>query len=140
MLELLKIIHFLSFSVAIGAGVANQITGLKLAGVAPEAMPKVGALRLSLGKVTTHGLILLWLTGTALIALTHGAAVFQNLAFLAKFAVVLILTIISVMANLTIAQARNTGTPPDAVRMKKLGIAGLSMAILALILAVIAFS
>jgi hypothetical protein len=140
MSEFLKIIHFLSFSVAIGAGVSNQILGIRMVGFAPDAMPKIGAIRLALGKATTYGLILLWITGLLLISTTSGMAILQNTGFLYKMVAVLILTAVSIMANMTIAQARKTGTPPDAARMKRLGISGLALAVVTLILAVLAFS
>jgi len=139
MLELLKIIHFLSFSVAIGAGVANIMAGRRLVPLPPEAMPKAGAYRLALGKVTTIGLALLWLTGIGLILMTS-TSLFSNGLFLLKLLVVLALTAVSVLANLTIINARKAGASPDAQRMKLLGHVGPALAVLALILAVLAFT
>ncbi|MGB5558531.1 MAG: hypothetical protein WBN04_11025 [Paracoccaceae bacterium] len=139
MLELLKIIHFLSFSAAIGAGIANIMAGRRLLPLPAEAMPKAVAYRLALGKVTTIGLAFLWLTGIWLIALA-GAPVFANGWFLLKLIAVIGLSAISIMANLTIINARKARTPPDAQRMKLLGHAGPAVAVLALILAVLAFS
>lgn len=52
----------------------------------------------------------------------------------------LILTAISIMANITISKARAAKAPPDAELMRKLGLAGLSFAVLTLILAVLAFT
>lgn len=140
MSELLIVIHFLSFSVAIGAGVANLALGARLTGFPPSAMPAIGGFRLFLGKLSTVGLILLWLTGITLIASTKGMAVFENAAFLWKLAAVIVLTGFSIMANMTVAQAKKAGGPPDANRMKRLGIGSQAMAILALILAVVAFN
>ena len=139
MQELLKIIHFLSFSVAIGAGAANIVAGRQLLSMPAEVMPKIGAYRMTLGKITTIGLGLLWITGIWLVFLL-GGSVFSNGWFLLKLAVVVLLTVISVKANFTIINARKAGTPPDAERMKMLGQAGLAVAVLALILAVLAFS
>ena len=139
MLELLKIIHFLSFSAAIGVGLANIMAGRRLLPLPVEAMPKAGAYRMALGKVTTVCLALLWLSGIGLIAMV-GTEVFSNGLFLLKLAVVVVLTVISTIANLTIINARKAGAPPDAARMKRLGHAGPGVAILALILAVLAFN
>lgn len=139
MVELLKVIHFLSFSVAIGAGVANLTLGARLASFPPEAMPTLGGFRLFLGKLSTIGLVLLWITGILIIATTNGAAAFDNTSFLLKLAAVILLTGFSILANLTVAQAKKAGTPPDATRMKHLGMGSQAMAILAVILAVIAF-
>lgn len=139
MLELVKIIHFLSFSAAIGAGLANVMAGYRLMSLPPEAMPRIGAFRLRLGLIATIGLGLLWLTGLWLIAL-EGSSVLSNGLFLLKLLVVIALTAVSVLANMTILKARRAGTPPDAARMKLLGHAGPALAVLALILAVLAFN
>ena len=139
MVELLKIIHFLSFSVAIGAGVANLTLGARLASFPPEVMPTLGGFRLFLGKLSTIGLILLWVTGLLMIAATNGAVTLDSVAFLLKLAAVMVLTGFSVLANLTVAQAKKAGTPPDATRMKNLAVGSQAMAVLAVILAVVAF-
>lgn len=140
MLELLKIIHFLSFAVAIGAGVANLSLGARMATFPPQAMPPLGGFRLFLGQLSTIGLVLLWLTGLSLIAATSGAGALANPAFLLKLVAVIVLTVFSVMANLTVLQAKKAGTPPDATRMKRLGMGSQAMAVLALAFAVIAFN
>lgn len=139
MVELLKIIHFLSFSVAIGAGVANLTLGARLASFPSEAMPPLGGFRLFLGKLSTIGLVLLWITGILMVAATNGTSTFESPTFLLKIAAVIVLTIFSIMANLTVSQAKKAGTPPDASRMKQLGIGSQAMAVLAIILAVFAF-
>lgn len=140
MLELLKAIHFLSFSVAIGAGISNLALGARLSAFPPQAMPPLGGFRLLLGKLSTIGLILLWLTGIWMVAVTAGMGIPENQIFLWKLAAVIVLTVFSIAANLTVAKARKTGMPPDAQRMKRLGFGSQAMAILALILAVIAFN
>jgi len=139
-LELLKAIHFLSFSIAIGAGVSNLFLGARLAAFPPQAMPALGGYRLLLGKLSTLGLILLWLTGISMVAATGGMGVLDNQAFLWKLAAVVVLTVLSVAANLTVFKAKKAGRPPDANRMKHLGVGSQAMAILALILAVAAFN
>ena len=140
MLELMRIVHFLSFSVAIGAGVSNLALGARMSGFPPQAMPQIGGYRLFLGNLSTICLILLWLTGIALIAATAGSGVFANAAFLWKLAAVLALTGLSITANLTIIRAKKSGVPPDASRMRLLGFASLTMAGVALLLAVLAFA
>jgi len=139
-LELLKAVHFLSFSIAIGAGVSNLFLGARLAGFPPQAKSALGGFRLLLGKLSTIGLILLWLTGIGMIAATGGIEVFDNTAFLWKLAAVIVLTFFSIIANVMVAQAKKAGAPPDAKRMKQLGFGSQAMAILALILAIVAFA
>lgn len=139
MLVLLKAIHFLSFTVAIGAGISNLLLGARLTVFPPQAMPPLVGFRLFLGKLSTIGLILLWLTGIWMVTATHGFGVFENSAILLKLAFVVVLTILSIVANMTVAKAKKLGTPPDASRMKRLGFGSQAMAILALILAIVAF-
>lgn len=140
MLEFLKIIHFLSFSVAIGAGVANIIVGLRIGTLPPAALPQIGAIRLSFGKASTIGLILLWISG---IAMVFGAGVgetFSNFTFLIKLAAVLQLSYISVLANLALARARAAGRPPNAGWMTILGKSATVTAAVTVMLAVVAFN
>jgi hypothetical protein len=139
MLELLKIIHFLSFSVAIGAGLANMIVGMRMADMPPAVLPQIGALRLSFGKTSTIGLGLLWLTGITMV-LTAPVDPLGDTMFRLKLVAVVLLTLASVLANMTVVKARAVGAPPDAKRMKTLGQASLAMAVLALILAILAFT
>jgi len=92
------------------------------------------------GKLSTAGLVFLWLTGLRMIAAKSGTSVFERQAFLWKLAAMVLLAVFSIFANLTVSQAKKAGTPPDAVRMKRLGIGSQSMAVLAMIFAVTAFS
>jgi hypothetical protein len=102
-------------------------------------MPTLGEFRLFLGKLSTIGLVLLWLTGLSMIAATSGTNALSSPAFLLKLAAVIVLTVFSIMANMTVAQAKKAGTAPDAIRMKRLGLGSQAMAVLALIFAVAAF-
>jgi len=140
MFHTLLIVHFLSFSAAIGAGLANMAASIKLNAMPPEALPSIAGFRMTLGKLSTVGLILLWLTGIGLVAQTHGWAVFSNMMFLLKLLAVIGLTVLSVMANMAVMQARKSGTPPDMEKMKRLGMGSQALAVLALIFAVFAFS
>ncbi len=140
MWEILKTVHYLSFSVAIGAGVSNLVLGARLVGFPPEAMPPLGGFRLLLGKLSTIGLALLWLTGISMVASAPDMNYLENPAFLWKLAAVVVLTLFSIAANVTVAQAKKAGGPPDANRMKQFGFGSQAMAILAVLLAVVAFT
>lgn len=140
MLELLKIIHFLSFAAGIGAGLANMVSAAYLHALPAEAAPKALAFRLALSKISTVGLILLWLTGLTLIWIEHGTEILLSTAFLWKMAAVLALTAILIAINLNISRARASGTPPDPEKMKRLGLSAQVASITALCLAVVAFS
>lgn len=140
MFELMKLVHFLGLIAGIGGGAANLLAGRVMAGQAPENRAGLAAFRPLLAKTSTYGLVLLWLSGITLLNMTMVVALFENPVFIWKMVAVVVLTLISVTANLTMIRARKSGNPPDAQLMKKLGIWGQVFAILALILAVIAFN
>jgi len=140
MLELLKFVHFFGLIIGIGGGIANAVAAKRLALVPPEARPIIGMYRESLGKLSTAGLILLWLSGLAMVALYRGSGIFSDPTFSLKMAAVVVLTGFSVAANMTVAQAKKAGGPPDAQRMKMISMGALTFGVLALLLAVIQFS
>lgn len=140
MLEILKFIHFVGMAVGIGGGLANLLAGMGLASVPPEARPLVGAFRANLGKLATGGLVLLWLTGLTLIWQSEAASLWTNPTFQLKLVAVIILSGLSVIANLAAIRAKRTGTPPDAQRMKKLGVASQLAVWVAVLFAVVTFN
>jgi len=140
MFETLKIIHFLGLILAFAGGIGNMVAGMKLSSIPSESARAVGMFRLTMGKFSTLGLILLWITGIAMVSLTSGWAVFADLTFVLKFAAVLVVTGFSIAANITVARASKAATPPDAARMNMIGQGAMTFAFVATILAVIAFS
>ncbi len=140
MLELLKIIHFIGIIMGIGAGMANMLAGRGLAGVPRDAMPIVGRFRQGLGKMSTLGLILLWISGIILVKTQGGADIIAVPAFKLKLAAVVVLTGFSIAANYTVFQAKRAGSPPDAERMKKISLGAMIFGLLALAMAVFAFT
>ncbi|WP_204113085.1 hypothetical protein [Shimia biformata] len=140
MLLLLKLVHFLAFSIAVGASLANVIAGKRLAPLMPEGAASVIPFRARLGQIATICLIALWLSGLALVATTHGAGLWSNGWFLLKIALVLALTAVSAILNLAAIKANKTGTPPDPQRMMKLGVAGHALALSIVVAAVVTFA
>ena len=140
MFEALKIIHFLGLAAGIGAGLANMVAAMKLGAVPAEARPMVGGYRITLGQISTIGLILLWITGIWMVAAYMDPAIKGNLVFQLKIVAVIGLTIMAVLSNLTVAKARKAGTPPDPQRMKMLGMISMVFSLSALILAVAVFN
>lgn len=140
MLELLIFVHFFGLIIGIGGGVANAMAAKRLATVPPEARPMVGMYRESLGKLSTGGLILLWLSGIVMVAIYRGSGIFSDPMFAFKMIAVVVLTGFSVAANMTVAQAKKAGGPPDAQRMKMISMGALTFGLLALLLAVMTFS
>jgi uncharacterized membrane protein len=140
MFETLKIFHLLGLILAFAGGIGNMFAGMKLSAIPPEGARAVGGFRISLGKLSTMGLILLWLTGVWMVATNGGWSVFDDLTFVLKFAAVLVVTGFSIAANITVARARKAATPPDAARMKMIGQGAMLFALVAMILAVITFA
>ena len=141
MLEILKIIHFFGLIMGIGGGMANAMAAKRLVGMPGEAMPTIGAFREALGKLSTLGLILVWLSGIAMIwGYRGGLKVFDDTTFTLKIAAVVVLTVFAIYGNMTVAKAKKAGTPPDAGKMRTVSMGALTFGTLALILAVVNFT
>jgi uncharacterized membrane protein len=134
----LIIIHYLSFAVAIGGGVANMFAAIQMKSAPPEAMPHLGAVQRNVGRASFGALIMLWITGGWMMSNAGGAAEMPSI-FWVKITFVLALTVISTMLQYHSITAARAGTPPPAAKMAKLSqLAGLC-AIAAVILAATAF-
>lgn len=140
MLETLKIIHFLGLIMGIGGGMANALAASGLAAVPAGAHQIVGQFRASLGKMSTIGLIILWLSGIWMLLIAGADTLLDDRNFQLKLAAVIILTGFSIAANITVMQAKKAGGPPDAARMKLIGSGAMLFGLLALLMAVITFS
>jgi hypothetical protein len=140
MFELIKIVHFLSIVAGIGAGVANIVAGARLKFSQPEQAKTVGAFRMTMAQISTVGLIGLWLTGLAMIAMSGTEFATSSEAFQWKIAAVVVLSIISATSNTIVFRAKRAGKPPNFMHLSRLGMSAQLFAIAALILAVFAFS
>lgn len=136
---LLIALHFLSFSLGIGGGLANLVIGARAARAEPDQRPALAGAARIVGLIATAGLALLWLTGITLVSAGWGGWATLPVLFWAKLAAVLVLTVCSVLANAALIAARRTGAPPPSDRMAMLGRVGVTAAVLALLLAVAAF-
>lgn len=140
MTTLLLILHFLAFSVGIGGSLSNLLAGAVAARSDPAVRPAIGAVARRVGMMATGGLVLLWLTGIALVQTAWEGWASMPPLFWAKIALVVVLTVCSALMNATVIRADRDGTPPPPERMRMLGTIGALSAILALILAIAAFS
>ena len=138
--ETLKILHFLGFILGFGGGIGNMVSGIKLSNLPPDSAPAVGQFQFTMGRISTFGIILLWLTGIAMVVLSYGWSVFSSQLFVYKFSAVVLMTIFSIAANVTVEKARKAKMPPDERRMKMLGMGIGVAAFIALTLAVFNFS
>ena len=140
MLEFLKIVHFLSLSVGIGGGVANGIIGARAAKVDPPVRAVLGGISGLIGRLSFVAIVLLWLTGIAMVYLAFGGWAELPTAFWVKIAFVVVLTALSVWLNLLAMRARRTRTPPPAATMRTLGMVAGLCSLIIVIAAVIAFT
>ncbi len=138
-LAVLKIIHFLSFTVAIGAGTASLISVRALASLPPDTMPTAGRFRKMLGMLSTIGLAFLWATGLAMIMGFRGTAVFSDAVFQWKMAAVVVLTLISAAANFETMRATMQRRPANGALLLRYTIGAQIAGVAALVLAVISF-
>ena len=140
MILALKILHFLCFAAATGTGLANLIAGRHLGALMPEGAPVIAPFRGMLGQIATTGLVLLWITGFALLYLSYDSSLWRNPGFLVKIALVLGLSYCSLQLNLRVIRATKTRTPPDPVAMHRYGFVGSLCALSAIVVAVALFN
>ncbi|MBO6716865.1 MAG: hypothetical protein JJ913_02790 [Rhizobiaceae bacterium] len=139
MLELSKIIHFLSFSVGIGGGVANMIIGMAAASAPAGAGPALGQIRGRIGRASAIALLLLWITGIHMVYAVYGGWSGLTPMVWAKLAFVVVLTMAAIGLQTMGIRSVRTGTPPPAGPMAVLGVVALVASVAALVLAVVAF-
>ena len=139
MIVLAKIIHFLSFSVGIGGGVAAMLAGIRAKGAAAEAVVVLRGMQKTLGRISFAAIVLLWLTGIYLVY-AHGGTDGFGIAFWLKMLAVLVLTAASLTGQYFGLTAAKRDPAVMGPLMAKIGMTGSASAVTALILAVIAFS
>ena len=140
MFETIKILHFAGIILGFGGGIGNAVAAARLATLPPETGPIVGGFRAALGHISTLGIVILWLSGIALINMRGNQEILSDQVFQLKLAAVIILTGFSLVANLTVLAAKKAGAPPDPKRMELVGKGAMISAAIALILAVMAFN
>lgn len=139
MLEIAKFVHFVGLALGIGGGLANLLLGLRASrATTPEAAETLRAMAPTHARVATAGLALLWISGLYLLA-WGGLNALTIPAFQAKMVFVLLLTGISVLARRTARQAVKAGQKPKTGRIRVMGVATLTFAVVALALAIRAF-
>lgn len=142
MYELLLIIHFLSLATGLGISITMFVLGLKVSALPPE---EAGPLMSRVAGAVRHtgivGITLLVLSGIGLVLVgSTGLAVSGGWWFRAKIILVVAVVAAVVFSQVYQARARRGENPPAAMRKAMLaGRVALASAVLATILAVIAF-
>lgn len=140
MLILAKIVHFLSFSIGIGGGVAAMLAGIRAKSAAAEAVPVLRGVQKTLGRISFGAVVLLWVSGIFLVYAIKGGWSGLGTIFWLKIAAVVILTVASLTGQYFALTAARRDPAIMGPRMAKIGMTASSAAVAALILAVIAFA
>ncbi len=140
MLVVLKFLHFISFSVAIGGGIANMIVGIRASRLEPQAAVPLRLAQGAIGKASTLSLIVLWITGLWMWATVYAGQAALGTAFHVKMAAVLVLTAISINLNVSVMRALKANKPPSVQLVKISGMGMAAMALVAVFAALMEFT
>ncbi len=136
---ILKIIHMFALYVGGAAGIGNGLLTAKVMKADQPPPPYVGQVMGMIGKMGFVAIVLLWLTGIAMVAMTGGWAAL-NWAFWVKLVGATLVLAAASMMTLIGIKAEKAGVPPDLKKIKsisRLAHVGLPLAV---IFAVIAFA
>lgn len=134
MIALVKTVHILALVLALGAGLTRLTLGRVMA-TQGEARPYLGPIMARFTNLNYLGLILLWISGLALVALTYSSTSL-GWAFHVKMVAVVAMTAIA--ATGWVQAKRGKPFPPKLSR--PLGQATVALAVSAVLLATLAFS
>ncbi len=136
---ILLMVHLFSMALGIGAGISIAIAAASVDDVASDAGKAVLGVVKKLQSVGRAAVVLLWLTGIAMIAISYPDPTGLGMTFYLKIAAVLVLTIAIFYAG-TLGPKVAAGDAGARSLSKRLGMLGGLMSTIALILAVITFS
>ncbi len=138
MIDVLLAFHLLGLMMGAGGGFASMITMRIAATRPPEHVAVLRTLGSPFAKFSAAGLVLMWVTGVALVFAKYGGFSALPGLFWVKMVFVLSLTLAAIVLELTYGEIKR-GNAAVASRLPKLGpLAGLS-SILAVLFAVLAF-
>lgn len=141
MFEVLLILHMLGLAAGVGSSFLMAGLGVRTSGLQPgegrEVMTIAGGMATIVGGA---GIVLLWLSGIAMVLTTDGLAAAGGPWFIGKLALVVVLSVLVVLIGLRQARIERGGDPEAGMaaieRMSKI-VLGLGVAIVGL--AVVAF-
>lgn len=140
MMTLWKLIHMLALVVGVGGGVANLITMRQMAAAeGPARAALAGAMR-QVGMAAAGALVLLWVSGVALVYALYDGWAALPLFFWLKIAAVVALTGVSATAQMLTLWGMARKSPPAPALMARLAKTGAALALAATVLAVLTFS
>ena len=138
MSDILLALHLVGLMLGAGGGFGSAVTARVAAGRPPEQAAVLRSLGPDLARLSTAGLVVMLLTGLALVFAKYGGFAGLPGLFWVKMLFVLTLTLAAIALEVTFAQVKG-GDAKAAARVPALGpVAGIS-SMLAVIFAVFAF-
>src|SRR5262245_21980578 len=137
-LDVLLIVHFAGLMMGAGGGIGSTIVMGYARSLPDEQGAIVRGAGPALARLSTAGLVLMLLTGPALVSMKYGGFSAMQPMFWVKLIFVATLTIAAILVEVTYAQVKK-GNAAAAANLPKLGpVAGIS-ALLAVVFAALAF-
>lgn len=131
-------LHLIGLILGAGPGMANMVIMRTAATATPEGAAALRKVPPILVNVSTAGVVVLWITGIIMVWSRFGGPDALPTLFWVKFVFVVILTLVVVFMQMTLAEIRK-GNMAAASRMPKLGPAAGVSALLAVLFACYAF-
>jgi hypothetical protein len=135
-MDFVLFLHFVGLMMGSAGGLGSAIVMRRAQALPADQAPTLRALGPIFANVTAIGLALLWITGLSLVFGEWGG--FENLPglFWWKFALVLVVTALTIVAHLIYAQIKRTRNPALGARLAVIGPAsGISVLLIVLIAA-----
>lgn len=138
MLEVLKSIHLLSLFAAGGAAFGNGVLMTKFLVAKEGPTPTVGSAMKALGMMGTGSIILLWVTGVIMVMIFGYDT--SSWEFILKMVAAAIVLVGSITIIVRARRAEAAGSVPNMQQTKSIARVMMYAAILAVVLAVLAFN
>ena len=139
MLIVLKIIHMFGLFAGGAAGIGNGLLLKKVIDSKAPPPPMVAQTMGIIGKIGFAAVILLWLSGLGMSALSYEIGALDWTYWVKLLGATLVLMPVSMMTAIAL-KAERSGTPPDLQRMKRLSSIARAGVGIAIIFGVLAFN
>lgn len=134
----LVILHFFGLTIGMSVGWANMVMAGVIRKAAPQERAVLGRFAPAMGKVGLAGLVILWVSGIAIVMTRYGSFAILPRPFIIKLAAVVLLTIIVIYVHFLQARVVK-GDEAAMARIQMLGRMTGPLALIAIIFAVITF-
>jgi hypothetical protein len=134
----LVIVHFIGLALGFSSGFGNMVVAGLIAKAAPQEKAVLGRVPPALGRLGVVGIVLLWVSGIAIIMLRYGGFAILPRPFIYKLTAVVLLTLTVIYINVLQPRAQR-GDAAAMARIQTLGRLSGPLSLLAVIFAVITF-